>query len=270
VSARIGTLAIFGALVVGACAGVGSKQTSWTAAEADSAGAPAPAEQAAGDAAGPPPTRRPGLGTTWGENVYSEVHNARFVRVSDSPFASVALHYNDAGGVQAQTDYRGGEQAVYAYTPHRGLTISLTDQHGNVLPGLVAGGRTLVVGREGERYNIVIENTTGGRYELVATVDGLDVLDGRHGDLRKRGYLIDPHGRIVIDGFRRTDTAVAAFRFGKVEESYAARTSGDRNVGVIGIAFFAERGSLWTSDELRRRENANPFPGDRTYARPPR
>jgi hypothetical protein len=52
-----------------------------------------------------------------------------------------------------------------------------------------------------------------------------------------------------------------------VSESYAARTSGDRNVGVIGFAFFAERGSRWTNDEIRRRETANPFPGG--FAEPP-
>jgi hypothetical protein len=55
-----------------------------------------------------------------------------------------------------------------------------------------------------------------------------------------------------------------------VSDSYAARTSGDRNVGVVGVAFFAERDSPWTTDEIRRRETADPFPGDKTYAQPPR
>ena len=60
---------------------------------------------------------------------------------------------------------------------------------------------------------------------------------------------------------------MAAFRFGAVRDSYASRTGDDRNVGVVGFAFFAERGSLWTTDELARRESADPFP-DR-YAAPP-
>ena len=39
--------------------------------------------------------------------------------------------------------------------------------------------------------------------------------------------------------------------------------------GVIGIAFFGERGSVWTTDELRKRETADPFPVDTRYAQPP-
>jgi hypothetical protein len=104
---------------------------------------------------------------------------------------------------------------------------------------------------------------------VVASVDGLDVIDGRPADLHKRGYVLEPQQTLVIDGFRRNEYEVAAFRFGRVRESYAARTSGDRNVGVIGVAVFAERGSVWTTDELHRRDTANPFPGDRRYAPAP-
>ena len=66
---------------------------------------------------------------------------------------------------------------------------------------------------------------------------------------------------------------MAAFRFSKTGESYAAQTSGDRNVGVIGVAFFAERGDAfqpWSFDELRTRDTANPFPVDPRWAQPPR
>jgi hypothetical protein len=61
---------------------------------------------------------------------------------------------------------------------------------------------------------------------------------------------------------------VAAFRFGAVGESYAAKTSGDRNVGVVGVAIFAEKGAVWTPAELQRRDTADPFPA-RGYATPP-
>jgi hypothetical protein len=74
---------------------------------------------------------------------------------------------------------------------------------------------------------------------------------------------------LSIDGFRTSDDAVAAFRFGRVADSYAAQTGGDRNVGVIGLAIFAERGARWTRGELRRRDTADPFP-ERGYAAPPR
>jgi hypothetical protein len=38
---------------------------------------------------------------------------------------------------------------------------------------------------------------------------------------------------------------------------------------VIGFAFFAEQGSAWTTDELERRDTANPFPAQSGYAQPP-
>ena len=103
----------------------------------------------------------------------------------------------------------------------------------------------------------------------MATVDGLDVLDGRPGSFAKRGYLVDANSSLEIDGFRRSTSAVAAFRFGSVKDSYAARTSGDRNVGVIGIAVFREYNRAYGNriDENRRRDNADPFPN--RFAVPP-
>jgi hypothetical protein len=63
---------------------------------------------------------------------------------------------------------------------------------------------------------------------------------------------------------------VAAFRFGSVRDSYAARKGDAQNVGVIGVAFFAEEGSgyPWIERESDRRRDADPFPG--RFASPPR
>jgi hypothetical protein len=114
-----------------------------------------------------------------------------------------------------------------------------------------------------------VRNGTTARFEIVASVDGLDVIDGKPADPNRRGYIVDPHGTLVIDGFRTSDASVAAFRFGRVSDSYAARTSGDRNVGVVGFAIFSERGAYWTPAELGRRDTADPFP-NRGYSAPPR
>jgi hypothetical protein len=104
------------------------------------------------------------------------------------------------------------------------------------------GGRNYVMGSMGDRYAIRVRNNTGRRVEVVATVDGLDVVDGKPGDfVRKRGYVIGPYQTYDIEGFRTSLSAVAAFRFSSVADSYAARTGSSRNVGVIGVAFFAER-----------------------------
>lgn len=235
------------------------------------AAAPGNAPLAGAEAAAPGPALdRPGLGTSWGETVSAPIHFAPFQRASAAPWAELALHYNDADGVLAHARYLGVAPAPLEVDAGDGaLSIAVVDDDGRSLPGFTAGGRTLVVGDDGERYRIVVRNATDARFEVVASVDGLDVIDGRPADPARRGYLVDPHGVLSIDGFRTSDDAVAAFRFGRVADSYAAQTGSDRNVGVIGLAIFAERGARWTRGELHRRDTADPFP-ERSYAAPPR
>ncbi|MBA3391658.1 MAG: hypothetical protein H0T89_03390 [Deltaproteobacteria bacterium] len=213
---------------------------------------------------------RPGLGTSWGEAVDAPISFAPFMRAGSAPWAQVALHYNDAQGVEAHASYLGTRPApLEVFAGDGSLSVALVDDYGRTLPGFHANGRALIAGEDGARYRIVVRNGTTARFEVVTSVDGLDVIDGKPADPNRRGYIIDPHGELVVDGFRTSDAAVAAFRFGKVAESYAAQTTGDRNVGVIGFAIFAERGAVWTPAELHRRDSANPFPA-RGYSVPPR
>ena len=218
----------------------------------------------------PLPTERPGLGTSFGEEVWSPVTTSPFVRSSAAPWATAVLHYNDREGVLSHASYLGAAPApLEVYAGDGSIGISLVDENGTLLPGIHAAGRALVAGDDGARYRIVVRNGTSARFEIVASVDGLDVIDGKPAGTDRRGYLVDPFGTLVIDGFRTSDSQVAAFRFGRVAESYAAQTSGDRNVGVVGLAIFAERGAVWTPAELHRRDTADPFPAGRAYATPP-
>lgn len=261
-----------------ACTGMGGAKTAspYSASTGAAAYEPAPPPAKAAHSShsaiaetGPVPDR-PGLGTTYGEQVYAPISFAPFVRAAQGPWAEVLLHYNDAGGVGAHAEYLGTRpQPLEVYAGDGSLAVALVDDAGRTLPGLSANGRTLIVGADGERYKIVVRNATTARFEVVASVDGLDVIDGRPGDPNRRGYIVDPHDVLVIDGFRTSDANVAAFRFGRVADSYAARTSGDRNVGVVGLAIFSERGAMWTPAELHVRDTADPFPS-RGYATPPR
>jgi hypothetical protein len=248
----------------------------------DAEAAPPPAAQAA---PGAPPREafeeaerradtsvRPGLGTEWGENRTSRVSSAPFFREDpDRPFAMAKLFYNDAEGVRAMARRSGfsslGESE--SSVGRGALTVRLLDSSGRSLEGFSTGGATHVVGEHGQRYILQIQNHTGSRLEAVATVDGLDVINGQAGSFSNRGYIVAPFSTVEIDGFRRSMDTVAAFRFGAVKNSYAAKKGGDRNVGVIGVAFFHERGSRfpWTEGEIRRRRDANPFPGE--FAEPP-
>jgi hypothetical protein len=215
---------------------------------------------------------RPGLGTEWGENRDSRVSTAPFFREDpDRPFAAAKLFYNDASGVRAMARRSGlsslGDGSMRVASG--ALTVRLLDSSGRPLEGFSAGSSTYVVGEHGQRYSIQIQNHTGNRLEAVASVDGLDVINGQAGSFSNRGYIVGPFATVEIDGFRRSLDTVAAFRFGSVKSSYAARKGEDRNVGVVGVAFFHERGSRWpwTPNEIHRRHSADPFPGE--FADPP-
>ncbi|WP_394848055.1 hypothetical protein LZC95_11390 [Pendulispora brunnea] len=223
-----------------------------------------------------PPSVRPGLGTEWGETRVSRVRDVHFSRADGNrPFAMATLNYNDRRGVDALAAHVAHRVSGREYVTGGGaITVSIADEDGDPLEAVKLGDRTLVVGQPGDRYSIVLTNHTDHRFEAVATVDGLDVINGRPGTLDNRGYVLMPFATLTIDGFRQSSNAVAAFRFASVADSYAAKTGSARNVGVIGVAFFAEAGDAfepyYDSRELYLRDTAIPFPAaDPRYARPP-
>ncbi|WP_437802925.1 hypothetical protein [Sorangium sp. So ce693] len=99
---------------------------------------------------------------------------------------------------------------------------------------------TYVEGRSGQRYVLRVRNLTGARVEVVPTVDGLDVQSGKDASFDARGLVIRAHESFDFTGFRISHTEVATFRFGSIEQSYAAQIGKPRNVGVIGLAVFEE------------------------------
>jgi hypothetical protein len=214
---------------------------------------------------------RPGLGTEWGETRVSSISTVPFERADPrSPFTTLALFYNDQEGANAMASTN--PLWTRAFDVAGGLVnVSLRDDGGRMFRGFVSGSRDYIVGEAGRRYSIVLHNNTDHRLEVVLSVDGLDVMDGKAASFDKRGYILDARADLEVDGFRQSTDTVAAFRFGSVRGSYAGQKYGEtRNVGVIGVALFHERGTaepVWSNDEIRRRRNANPFPGE--FATPP-
>jgi hypothetical protein len=246
---------------------------------------PAPVEMAASSTAPssgsrgtapPAPSERPGLGTEWGEARVSRIHDVDFERSDDRhPFAVATIHYDDRRGAEALAAYHAwhGPRPYEPTAAGGAITVSIRGDDDEPLEGFASGDRTYVIGEAGERYSIVIVNHTSHRFEAVTTVDGLDVMNGRAGDLENRGYVLGAYESMTIDGFRQNQSRVAAFRFAKVADSYAAKTGRARNVGVIGMAFFDERGDAfarWSPSELHLRDTANPFPAnEHRFAAPP-
>ena len=148
----------------------------------------------------------------------------------------------------------------------RHYQIELLDEAHRSLPLFRQRGRSFVLGRWGERYLIRVRNREHRRVEVVLTVDGRDVINGTPGSYSNRGYVIDAQSELIIEGFRQSTSSVATFRFTHPGDSYAGRLGSAENVGVIGAAFFPERGAAIAHRvrPSRRRDGASLGRGERT------
>ncbi|MDC0717658.1 hypothetical protein [Nannocystis bainbridge] len=209
--------------------------------------------------------RSRGIGTAYGEQRSSSVRGTRFERADAyNPDLVLSLRYNDAAGVQQIAQHKTGSPYLLpASRQSDAVSVVLRDESGSPLSAAQVGSDVYAIGEIGARYSIGVENHTGQRLEVVASVDGLDVLDGAEADFHKRGYVVAPYTSFAIEGWRTSDDTVAAFRFSDTDAGYAAQMGKPRNIGVIGVAFFRESGH----DDLLRRDSADPFPN--RYAPPP-
>ncbi len=132
--------------------------------------------------------------------------------------------------------------AADAYPRAPLLDLSVVDRDtGQVLGVYRHEGRSFVAGQPGRRYALRLINRSPGRVLVVLSVDGVNVVSGETAALGQTGYVLDPWRSCDITGWRKSDTAVAAFEFAALADAYATRTGRPGNVGVIGAAVFAER-----------------------------
>jgi hypothetical protein len=101
-------------------------------------------------------------------------------------------------------------------------------------------GKHYVIGMPGERYSIRLANQTGGRVLGVLAVDGVNAISGETAAISQSGYVLGPYESAEITGWRKSMEEVARFYFTRLPDSYAARTGRPDNVGVIGVAAYAE------------------------------
>jgi len=109
-------------------------------------------------------------------------------------------------------------------------------------------GRPVVAGRPGDRYALRLVNNSGERVLAVVAIDGVNVISGETAAVSQRGYVLEPWQRTEVNGWRKSDSEVAAFEFTSLADSYAARTGRPQDVGVIGVAVFREAAPLEVSD----------------------
>ncbi|MTH48121.1 hypothetical protein [Intestinirhabdus alba] len=207
------------------------------------------------------------VGTAWGEEVHSSVTGVAAKRAERDPADVILIHY-------AAEPY-SGHDGVYSIRAGE-LEYAIRDANFNALPitrrynASTGGWQYNVPARVGSRYQLYVRNYSRDvRYEIVATVDGLDVLSGRPGSLNNSGYIVDPGASLAIKGFRKDKNTEAAFEFSAVEDAYAANSAyGDaRHVGIVGFAAFR---LLGPATKALPPCSAQAFPADSGgYAPPP-
>ena len=207
--------------------------------------------------------QRPGLGTGWGKSIASSLANTHFERENNRPYGGVAtIHYNDKEGIDAMTGRFRNKTSGFQKAANGAVEWGVKSGWGSP-DHYMSGSRRFVGGKKGRNYSLVVRNVSDSRLEVVLSVDGLDVMDGKAASFKKRGYIMAPGEELKVEGFRTSYDAVAAFKFSTVDASYSNLRHGQsRDVGVIGLVVFAEKGrSLWrwSNDAVGAGNEARPF-----------
>lgn len=141
------------------------------------------------------------------------------------------------------------------------VDMSVVDRDtGATLPIHFKGGQMYVAGTPGHRYSVRLSNRSGGRVLAVLSVDGVNAVSGQTASPDQAGYVLDPWESYEIAGWRKSQDEIAQFNFTALSSSYAARTGRPANVGVIGVAVFAERKPAWWAREKIAAQPAPPPP----------
>ena len=172
------------------------------------------------------------LGTKWGDEIDSHVTEVQLKRKSDSPLAETIVQYADK-------NYKGKTANSISIAAGK-VSFSVVDDRGNRIPMYRVGQSYYLSGREGQSYQLQYENNTGKTFEVVASVDGVDVIDGSEASRSNSGYVLHAHDSLKIEGFRKSESAVASFTFSKPKDAYAANSDNGsiQNTGVIGTVLY--------------------------------
>lgn len=102
-------------------------------------------------------------------------------------------------------------------------------------------GKTFIEAKNNIEYSLRIKNNNSFRVLVVASVDGLSVMDGESASKEDGGYIVNAYSSFNIKGYRKSMEDVGAFKFSAKEKSYAAGLGKGSNVGVIAFAVFGEK-----------------------------
>ncbi len=187
------------------------------------------------------------VGTAWGKDVHSTVTGVDAQRLYRDPANVVSIRYS--------AEFPANYDRVYSIRAGD-VEYAIRDVNFNSLPiaqmydSSTRTWQYVIPAPVGLTYQLYIRNYSyDTNYEIVATVDGLDVLNGKPGSFDNNGYIVNAGQSLTIKGFRKDRNHEAAFQFSRVADSYAANSAyGDtNNAGVIGFAAFELAGKTITT-----------------------
>lgn len=150
------------------------------------------------------------------------------------------------------------------YLSHLFVSISILVD-GKRMPIYAHGGRHYVEGAPGKHCTIQVSNTSSGRVEVIESVDGRDVLIDQAASLHNSGMIVRPFDSWQNKGYRLDDDRVTEFVFGDPDASIAAQATGSTsNVGVIGVAIYAEKPKPYTATFTSTSQDPRPWQSDRS------
>ena len=105
-----------------------------------------------------------------------------------------------------------------------------------------ATNTTWIPAQKGSEFKLIIFNNDDRRVLAVPLIDGLSVMNGKLGNVHSRGYILEPHKRSSILGWRIDNETVAAFKFDSAGKSMASFVKNDnRDIGIIQCAIYREK-----------------------------
>lgn len=203
------------------------------------------------------------LGTQWGDGIESHVQSVSLERVSSNPTDIITIEYS-------AHPYKG--KAISEIMLNQGqIGMAILDDHNHKLSLIKQQNSGVKLqGNIGQSYQLYYHNYSNKTFEVIATVDGLDVINGKAGSLSNNGYILNPYDTLLIKGFRKSNSEVASFTFSNSANAYANHTDegSPNNIGVIGTAIFQLKDNSFHRQQIK----PNAFPADNTnnsYAKPP-
>lgn len=216
---------LFGASLVACCAPV-SKRSMSTSTEVTAL------DVAGRQAANNDVAQSEKLGTKWGDEIASPITELDLKRKLNKPLVETFVQYADKV-------YEGKSVKGISLVAGQ-ISFSVVDDFGNKIDLYRVDQNYYLRGQAGQSYQLVYENSTGKTFEIVASVDGIDVINGREASRGNSGYILSPYETLSIQGFRKNADAVASFTFSKPKDAYVAHSEHGsiKNTGIIGVVVY--------------------------------